>query len=210
MFLQPKEPFPPVSMADKEGCLAFSLNLSVTRLIEAYSKGIFPWYNEGEPVIWWSPDPRMVLFPDELKVSKSMRKVLRDNVFKITYDKNFRDVILNCREIKREGQKGTWITDEIVTYYQHLHNLGLAHSVEVWNQKDELVGGLYGVWIKNVFCGESMFAKESNASKAGFISFVQKFKDKLEIIDCQVYSEHLESLGGRLIPREDYIRYLER
>ncbi|MGI9525849.1 MAG: leucyl/phenylalanyl-tRNA--protein transferase [Weeksellaceae bacterium] len=208
MFLQPNEPFPPVSLADDQGCLAFSFDLSLTRLIEAYQKGIFPWYNEDEPVIWWSPDPRMVLFPDELKVSKSMKKVLRDNIFHITYNQDFAQVIQACRSMPREGQDGTWITDEIITYYQHLHNLGLAHSVEVWNKNKQLVGGLYGVWIKRVFCGESMFAKESNASKAGFISFVQKHADDLDIIDCQIYTKHLASLGARLIPRDAYLKYL--
>ena len=208
LFLQPDQPFPSVNQANKDGILAFSMNLSVLRLIEAYHKGIFPWYNEDEPVIWWSPDPRMVLFPDELNVSKSMQKILRDKVFNITYNQNFKAVIENCRKIPRSGQNGTWISDEIVEYYTHLHHLGYVHSVEVWNQKGELAGGLYGVWVKNVFCGESMFAKESNASKAGFISFVQKFQNKIELIDCQIYTKHLASFGARLIPREEYLKYL--
>lgn len=209
LFLQSHQPFPPVELADEYGVLAYSMNLSVPRLLEAYQKGIFPWYNPDEPVIWWSPDPRMVLFPEKLKISKSMRKVLRDKIFKITYNQNFAEVIQNCREIKREGQKGTWITDEIVMYYQKLHDLGIAQSVEVWNQKEELVGGLYGVWVNEVFCGESMFAKVSNASKAGFISFVEKFKNKIKVIDCQVHTEHLESLGAELIPRNQYLEYLK-
>ncbi|MXV37247.1 leucyl/phenylalanyl-tRNA--protein transferase [Flavobacteriaceae bacterium Ap0902] len=208
MFLQDTEPFPPVTLADKEGCLAFSLNLSMPRLIEAYHKGIFPWYNENEPVIWWSPDPRMVLFPEELRVSKSMKKVLRDQTFKVTFNLDFARVIRECRAIPRTGQNGTWITDEIVSHYQNLHELGLAHSVEVWNKEGELVGGLYGVWIKRVFCGESMFAKESNASKAGFITFVENFKNDLDIIDCQIYTKHLASLGAKLIPRDKYLSYL--
>lgn len=208
LFLPPDQPFPPVSYANEEGMLAFSMNLSITRLLEAYHKGIFPWYNEGEPVIWWSPDPRFVLFPDELKVSKSMQKIMRDQVFQITYNQAFDQVIRACLAIPRTGQQGTWITDEIVTYYIHLHHLGFAHSVEVWNQQGELAGGLYGVKVKKVFCGESMFAKESNASKAGFISFVQQFGKELDVIDCQVYTEHLESLGARMITRDEYLSFL--
>ena len=189
--------------------LAISMDLTVTRLLEAYHKGIFPWYNEGDPVIWWSPDPRMVLFPSELKISKSMRKIFKDEVFHITYDQDFAQVIENCRKIKRTGQQGTWITDEIVNCYTQLHAMGYVRSTEVWNQKGELVGGLYGVWVKNVFCGESMFAKKSNASKAGFISFVQKNRDKLDLIDCQIYTEHLASLGARLISRDEFLTFLK-
>ena len=210
LFLQPDQPFPPLSQTNKDGILAFSMNLSIIRLIEAYQKGIFPWYNEDEPVIWWSPDPRMVLFPNELKISKSMRKILREQTFKVTYNQDFAAVIENCRNIARPGQDGTWITDEIVEYYTHLHRLGLAKSVEVYNQKNELVGGLYGIQINKVFCGESMFAKESNASKVGFISFIQKYKNEIEIIDCQVYTKHLASLGARLIPRDAYLAFLNK
>ena len=210
LFLQPNQPFPPLSQTNKDGILAFSMNLSIIRLIEAYQKGIFPWYNEDEPVIWWSPDPRMVLFPNELKISKSMRKILREQTFKVTYNQDFAAVIENCRNIARPGQDGTWITDEIVEYYTHLHRLGLAKSVEVYNQKNELVGGLYGIQINKVFCGESMFAKESNASKVGFISFIQKYKNEIEIIDCQVYTKHLASLGARLIPRDAYLAFLNK
>ena len=210
LFLQPNQPFPPLSQTNKDGILAFSMNLSIIRLIEAYQKGIFPWYNEDEPVIWWSPDPRMVLFPNELKISKSMRKILREQTFKVTYNQDFAAVIENCRNIARPRQDGTWITDEIVEYYTHLHRLGLAKSVEVYNQKNELVGGLYGIQINKVFCGESMFAKESNASKVGFISFIQKYKNEIEIIDCQVYTKHLASLGARLIPRDAYLAFLNK
>ena len=210
LYLQPNQPFPPLSQTNKDGILAFSMNLSIIRLIEAYQKGIFPWYNEDEPVIWWSPDPRMVLFPNELKISKSMRKILREQTFKVTYNQYFAAVIENCRNIARPGQDGTWITDEIVEYYTHLHRLGLAKSVEVYNQKNELVGGLYGIQINKVFCGESMFAKESNASKVGFISFIQKYKNEIEIIDCQVYTKHLASLGARLIPRDAYLAFLNK
>ncbi|MBV7440120.1 leucyl/phenylalanyl-tRNA--protein transferase [Weeksellaceae bacterium TAE3-ERU29] len=208
LFLRDNQLFPPVEQTDKNGILAFSMNLELPRLIEAYTKGIFPWYNSDEPVIWWSPDPRMVLFSKDLKVSKSMKQVFRKQMFTFTINKNFSEVIKACREIPRVGQDGTWISDEIIEKYIQLHQLGLANSVEVWNDKKELVGGLYGVKINRVFCGESMFAKESNASKAGFIWFVQKFKDKIDIIDCQIYTKHLASLGAKLIPREKYLSYL--
>lgn len=208
IFLQDHQAFPPVDQANKEGILAVSMNLSIVRLLEAYHKGIFPWYNADEPVLWWSPDPRMVLFPEELKISKSMRKIFRDELFKITYNQDFKAVIENCRDIPRAGQDGTWISDEIIAYYTHLFNLGWVQSVEVWNQEGDLVGGLYGVLVDRVFCGESMFAKESNASKAGFISFIQEFKNELDLIDCQIYTKHLASLGARLIPRKEYLTYL--
>ena len=208
LFLRENQPFPPVEQTDSNGVLAFSMNLELPRLIEAYRKGIFPWYNSDEPVIWWSPDPRMVLFPEELRVSKSMKQVFKKGTFSFTLNKNFSEVIKACREIPREGQDGTWISDEIIEKYIELHQLGLANSVEVWNSKQELVGGFYGVKINRVFCGESMFAKESNASKAGFIWFVQKFRNKIDIIDCQIYTKHLASLGAKLIPREEYLSYL--
>lgn len=208
IFLQDHQAFPPVDQANKEGILAVSMNLSIVRLLEAYHKGIFPWYNADEPVLWWTPDPRMVLFPEELKISKSMRKIFRDELFKITYNQDFKAVIENCRDIPRAGQDGTWISDEIIAYYTHLFNLGWVQSVEVWNQEGDLVGGLYGVLVDRVFCGESMFAKESNASKAGFISFIQEFKNELDLIDCQIYTKHLASLGATLIPRKEYLTYL--
>lgn len=137
-----------------------------------------------------------------------MRKIFRDELFKITYNQDFKAVIENCRDIPRAGQDGTWISDEIIAYYTHLFNLGWVQSVEVWNQEGDLVGGLYGVLVDRVFCGESMFAKESNASKAGFISFIQEFKNELDLIDCQIYTKHLASLGARLIPRKEYLTYL--
>ena len=208
IFLQDHQAFPPVDQANKEGILAVSMNLSIVRLLEAYHKGIFPWYNADEPVLWWTPDPRMVLFPEELKISKSMRKIFRDELFKITYNQDFKAVIENCRDIPRAGQDGTWISDEIIAYYTHLFNLGWVQSVEVWNQEGDLVGGLYGVLVDRGFCGESMFAKESNASKAGFISFIQEFKNELDLIDCQIYTKHLASLGAKLIPRKEYLTYL--
>lgn len=208
LFLSDNEPFPPVERADARGIIAFSFQLTVERLLEAYSKGIFPWYNEDEPVIWWSPDPRMVLFPQELKISKSMRKVLKERRFKFTINQAFREVINACAEVPRKNQSGTWISEEIIKNYCKLHQLGLANSVEVWNHENKLVGGLYGVRIRRVFFGESMFAKESNASKAGFIWFVNLIKECVDIVDCQIHTSHLESLGAKLIPRSEFLSYL--
>jgi len=190
--------------------LAVGADLSSARLVDAYSKGIFPWYNDGQPVLWWSPDPRMVLIPQEIHISKSMRKVLREAAFKVTYNTRFLDVILNCKRIEREGQHGTWITNDMVEAYLNLHKLGYAQSVEVW-QDEELVGGLYGVNLKDkqVFCGESMFSKVSNASKVAFISLAQKLmRQDYKLIDCQVYTAHLESLGAKEISREEFLSYL--
>lgn len=210
-FLKSKDDaFPNPHLADAEGLLAVGGDLSVARLLTAYQSGIFPWYEEGQPVLWWSPDPRMVLFPEKIKISKSMRKLFRDEVFQVTYNQNFEAVIEECAQIKRDGQSDTWITDAMVDAYVQLHELGFAHSVEVW-QNEELVGGLYGIYLKdkNIFCGESMFAKVSNASKYGFISLVQKLQNEgVRLIDCQVYTPHLESLGGEEILREEFLHYL--
>lgn len=202
--------FPPVEQASPEGILAIGGDLSPERLQLAYKSGIFPWFNKGEPIIWWSPDPRMVMFPNELEVSKSMRNILNRNLFRITFNQCFRDVISNCQKIKRDGQKGTWITNDMIEAYCHLNALGLAISVEVW-QDEELVGGLYGVDLGHVFCGESMFSKVSNASKIAFISLVRYLKENhYSLLDCQVYNEHLESLGCREIPRTDFIKILKK
>lgn len=200
--------FPEYSETDKFGIIAYGGDLSVERLKLAYQKGIFPWFNENEPILWWFPNPRFVLFPSELKVSKSMKKILRDNVFQITENQAFEELIWNCREVKREGQKGSWITDDMMDAYIQLHQSGLAKSIEVW-QNGQLVGGFYGVERGSIFCGESMFAHVSNASKAGFIWFVQKYQTKYELIDCQVYTAHLESLGGREISADQFIHYLK-
>jgi leucyl/phenylalanyl-tRNA--protein transferase len=205
-FLTQKIEFPDVSEASLDGLLAVGGDLSPERLLYAYQNGIFPWFEDTEPILWWSPDPRFVLFPDDLKVSKSMKQLLKKNQFKVTENKAFKDVIENCAEAKREGQQGTWITDKMIEAYMKLHKLGYAKSVEVW-QNDELVGGLYGIVIGNdVFCGESMFAKVSNASKVGFITFIQNSNYKL--IDCQLHTKHLESLGGKHIPRLEFVKYL--
>lgn len=201
--------FPPVSEADEEGILAIGGDLSAERLQLAYKSGIFPWFNEGEPILWWSPDPRMVLFLDELIVSKSMRNILNRNQFKVTFNQNFKDVISNCQKIKRDGQSGTWISNGMIDAYCNLHEIGVAKSVEVW-QDEVLVGGLYGIDLGHVFCGESMFSKVSNASKVAFIALVEYLKrGNYKLLDCQVYNPHLESLGCREIDREEFISILK-
>lgn len=205
-FLTEQITFPDVSQASPEGLLAIGGDLSTERLLLAYTSGIFPWFDETQPILWWSPDPRFVLFPDRLKVSKSMQRLLNKQPFKVTYNTCFERVIDACAQIKREGQKGTWITPEMKASYVQLHKLGYATSVEVWHEK-KLVGGLYGIDLKNgVFCGESMFSASSNASKYGFVTFVRSTKFKL--IDCQVYTEHLASLGAQEIDRHAFLGYL--
>jgi len=200
--------FPNVNTASQDGIVAIGGDLSAARLILAYKSGIFPWYNEGEPIIWYSPDPRMVLFPDKLKISKSMYQVLRKNDFEITFNQNFTEVISQCKTWERKDQAGTWITDEMKIAYMKLHELGIAKSIEVW-QNNELVGGLYGIDLGHVFCGESMFSKVSNASKAAFIHLTRKLKEEnYKLIDCQVYNEHLASLGAEEIPRAKFIEIL--
>lgn len=192
-----------------EGIVAFGGDLSAERVWFAYQLGIFPWFNPGEDILWWCPDPRFVLFPTELKVSKSMRKILNRGVFTFSENRDFRGVIKNCQEVSRKGQEGTWLSDELMDAFIQLHTYGLAKSIEVW-QDNELVGGFYGLQIGNVFCGESMFAKVSNASKAGFIHFVESHKETLEIIDCQSHTDHLESLGARMIPKREFLKILHR
>lgn len=202
--------FPNCEQASPEGLLAIGGDLSVDRLQLAYNSGIFPWYSEDEPILWWSPDPRMVLFPKDLKVSKSMQKLFKKEAFSVTYNKAFNQVIENCADIKREGQEDTWITEEMINAYQELHRKGTAVSVEVWID-DDLVGGLYGIDLheKKIFCGESMFSKVSNASKYAFISLVNRLKKKgYQLIDCQVHTNHLESLGAIEIDRQVFLTYL--
>ena len=211
MYLLSKEiEFPPVHLANEDGLLAIGGDLSIERLKLAYKSGIFPWYNQGEPIIWYSPDPRMVLFPSDLRISKSMKQVIRKKEFTITYNQHFSEVISNCKQIYRPSDLGeTWITDEMQRAYIKLHKKGIAKSVEVWKNR-ELVGGLYGVDLGTVFCGESMFSKESNASKLAFIYLTQKLEKKnYKVIDCQVYNPHLESLGAKEISRGDFLKFLE-
>jgi leucyl/phenylalanyl-tRNA--protein transferase len=200
--------FPSPEFADEEGLLAFGGDLSLERLLLAYRNGIFPWFSEDDPICWWCPDPRFVLFPEELKISKSMRTVLNTGTFKFTIDKAFEEVIKNCQKVFRKDQPGTWITDEVLEAYNNLHKEGYAHSAETW-KNGELVGGLYGVKLGKVFFGESMFSKESNASKFAFIKFVEQLKKQdIQLLDCQVYTEHLESLGARMIKRKDFLQML--
>jgi len=197
--------FPPADQAEPDGLLAIGGDLSRERLLLAYHKGIFPWY-EGDHILWWNPDPRFVLFPAELKISKSMQQLFRKNEFDFTMDQNFAGVIANCKSIGRKGQQGTWITDAVRDAYIDLHQEGYAHSAECW-YKGELVGGLYGVRIGKIFFGESMFSKMGNASKFAFIKLMQHFiTEGLELVDCQVYTEHLESLGARMIPRDEFLQ----
>jgi len=198
--------FPDVEEADEEGLLAIGGDLSVARLLLAYRNGIFPWFNQDKVVLWWSPNPRFVLLPENLKVSKSMRRFLKHCDYNVTINQDFRAVITACAKAKREGQAGTWITTNMIEAYCKLHDLGYAKSVEVW-RNNILVGGFYGVDLNNgIFCGESMFAKESNASKTAFITFIQNTDYKL--IDCQVYTNHLASLGAKDVSRREFMDYL--
>ena len=202
--------FPDVTEADRDGILAVGGDLSPERLLLAYQSGIFPWFDSDDPILWWAPHQRMVLFPDELVVSKSMRSILRKEIFTVTFNKDFRGVISNCSQIRKNGQRGTWITSEMIEAYVKLHELGFAKSVEVW-QNNELVGGLYGIDLGHVFCGESMFSKVSNASKVAFITLVENLKiRKYKLIDCQVHNDHLESLGAREIDRAEFMKIFTR
>jgi leucyl/phenylalanyl-tRNA--protein transferase len=201
--------FPPVESAQEDGLLAIGGDLSVQRLLMAYERGIFPWY-EGDVPVWWCPNPRFVLDPPNLKVSKSMKQLLKRNKFRFSMNEAFSEVINNCKKIYRHGQDGTWITNEVVASYKKMHEYGYAHSAEVW-LNEELVGGLYGIRLGNVFFGESMFSLLSNASKYAFINYVQQLKKEgVQLIDCQVYTEHLESLGASMIPREEFINLLHK
>jgi leucyl/phenylalanyl-tRNA--protein transferase len=199
--------FPPVTEAMPDGLLAIGGDLTTERLLLAYRNGIFPWY-DGDVPLWWSPDPRFVLYPTEVKVSKSMRTILRSNRFTFTINKAFDAVINNCKMNERKDQDGTWINHEVENAYKELHKRGYAYSAEAW-LNNELVGGLYGVRLGNVFFGESMFTTVSNASKYAFIKFVRLLqKEKVTIIDCQVHTPHLESLGARFIERAEFIKHL--
>lgn len=201
--------FPPVDLANKDGILAYGGDLSPKRVLLAYHKGIFPWYSEETPILWWCPDPRFVLFPDELHVSKSTRRLMRKGTFEVTFDKDFEQVLKNCKQMPRKDQDGTWITEELFNTYIEIHAMGYAHSVEVW-QNGELVGGLFGVNIGGVYFGESMFTKVSNASKVGFASLVVQLQKRgVQLIDCQVWTAHLESFGARHIKREKFMHNLD-
>lgn len=200
--------FPNPHEAEPDGLLAVGGDLEPQTLINAYSIGAFPWYNEEDPILWWCPDPRLVLFPSEVKVSKSMKQLLKKGVFSYSLNQKFEEVIDNCRQI-RLAQEGTWISPEIVDAYTRMHHLGLAHSVEVW-QEDVLVGGFYGLQLGRVFYGESMFSKVSNASKAALIYFcLHAMQEGIEVIDCQQSTNHLISLGAREISRYDFLELLD-
>lgn len=209
LFVLDKElAFPPAHLAGTDGLLAMGGDLSTERLLLAYRTGIFPWY-EGEHILWWCPDPRFVLFPGELKINKTIKRLLTRNGFDFTINKAFKQVIHQCKKITRPGQEGTWITDEVEKAFIKMHELGYAHSAEVWKE-GELAGGLYGIRLGKVFFGESMFSKQSNASRFAFIKYVQQLKSEgIELIDCQVYTEYLESLGAKMILRKDFIRVLD-
>lgn len=202
--------FPPVETAHESGILAIGGALTVDWLLLAYQHGAFPWFEDGEPITWWTPNPRMVVDPKTFKPSKSMRNILNRNLFEVTFNTCFEKVITHCQQVKRQGQNGTWITDEMLTSYCVLHQLGYAQSVEVW-QAGQLVGGLYGVDVGHgVFCGESMFSLVSNASKVAFHKLIERLREKeYQLLDCQVYNPHLELLGAFEIPREKYMEYLQ-
>jgi leucyl/phenylalanyl-tRNA--protein transferase len=200
--------FPPLEEAMPDGLLAAGGDLSAERLLLAYQSGIFPWYNEEDIPLWWSPDPRFVLFPANLKVSKSMKQVLKKGEFEFRMNTAFANVIANCSQSERKDQPGTWISKDIIDAYTQLHELGYAYSAEAW-QGETLVGGLYGVLLGNIFFGESMFSKVSNASKFAFIKWVELLKaNGIKLIDCQVHTGHLESMGAEMISREAFVEIL--
>lgn len=200
--------FPHPSLADEDGLLAVLGDLSPERLLLAYSNGIFPWYSEDEPILWWSPDPRFVLYPQDIRISHSMKKLLKKGTYRVTFNNCFGDVISNCSNLRKES--GTWITDEMIEAYCRLHELGFAHSVETWYD-DRLVGGLYGVSIGKCFFGESMFSTMSNSSKVAIIALSKALLEKgFIMIDCQVYTEHLETLGSVLISRERFLKNVKK
>jgi leucyl/phenylalanyl-tRNA--protein transferase len=201
--------FPDPSLADEDGLLAVGGDLSPERLAQAYGHGIFPWFSEGDPILWFAPHERCVVFPAKVKISKSMNKLLKSGFFKITSNQAFEQVIRCCAKVDRtkQGQDDTWITSDMQQAYIRLHQIGLAHSVEVWHEQ-QLVGGLYGLIINRVFCGESMFSIMSNASKAAFISLCQT--QAFDLIDCQLPNEHLMTLGAEMIPSADYLKILRQ
>ena len=202
--------FPPPELADDDGLLAIGGDLSVNRLILAYSMGIFPWYSDNDPILWWSPDPRLVLIPGELKVSRTLRQTIKKGIYHVTTNTAFEDVIRNCATIRRKGQGGTWITGDMIKAYVRLHKAGYAHSVESW-AGDELAGGFYGVMMGKAFFGESMFAKKTDASKVAFATYAAILAEKdFELIDCQVTTDHMKRFGAREIPRTEFLKLLQK
>ncbi len=215
LWLNPDDPHyefpnPENALADPDGLLAVGGDLSPERIISAYLRGIFPWYSYGQPILWWSPNPRAVLFPEKLHISKSLKKIIRKKRFTTTMDQAFHQVIYSCAQTPRKDQDGTWITDDMQQAYLHLHQLGIAHSVECW-LGDELVGGLYGLALGKVFFGESMFSHQSNASKVAFIHLLDELtKSGYALIDCQVTTDHLLSLGAEEIPRKQFLTLVKQ
>jgi leucyl/phenylalanyl-tRNA--protein transferase len=200
--------FPSAETASLEGIVAIGGDLDPNRILNAYKKGIFPWFENDNNLVWWSPDPRMVLFPKKIKISKSTKKIINQDYFKVTYNQSFNEVVECCSKVKRFGQNGTWITEGLKKAYNQLHEMGYAYSVEVWKDY-ELVGGLYGIDLGDIFCGESMFTKANNASKVGFIHLVKELtKNNYKLIDCQVPSAHLKSLGAEEISRKEFLSFL--
>lgn len=201
--------FPDPRNSSKEGLVAFGGDLDPNRILSAYKKGIFPWYSKGDPILWWSPDPRLVLYPDDLKISRSLKKILKKRIFEVRVDTDFKEVILNCKNIKRKDQEGTWILPEIVDAFNRLHQMGFAHSIEVY-QDNKLVGGLYGLSLGAAFFGESMFSKVGNASKVALVKLVQISKEfNFDFIDCQIPTLHLKKMGAMEIGRDRFLDELE-
>jgi len=200
--------FPDPSHADDDGLLAAGGNLQPQTLLAAYAKGIFPWYAEDQPILWWSPDPRMVLFPAEFQCSKRLARRMRQNVYTLSFDKAFDEVIQNCADIPRRGESGTWILPEMITAYQHMYELGHAHSVEVW-ENESLIGGLYGVFMNQMFFAESMFSRRTDASKMALAMLCERaIEENWKLIDCQFHTGHLQSLGAREISREEFMKLI--
>ena len=200
--------FPDPLYANDKGLLAYGGDLAPSRIIRAYANGIFPWYNEDDPILWWSPNPRLILELDEFKVSKSLKKTINKNIFEIKFDENFKQTMLECKKINRINQNSTWILDEVVEAYYEIHKMGFAHSFEAYFN-GELVGGGYGINIGNIFCGESMFSKKTDASKVALYYLVQRLKEKgFSLIDCQIPSSHLKSLGAKTISREKFLKLI--
>ncbi|HQH17151.1 MAG TPA: leucyl/phenylalanyl-tRNA--protein transferase [Smithella sp.] len=208
--LTKKLAFPPPELADDDGLLAVGGDLSVNRLVLAYSMGIFPWSSDDTPILWWSPDPRPVIFPGRLKIPRTLRQTMKKGIFRITTNAAFEDVIRNCATISRKGQDGTWINHDMIEAYIRLHKAGYAHSVEAWDG-DELAGGLYGIILGRAFFGESMFAKKSDASKVAFATYALTLAEKgFELIDCQVTTAHMKRFGAVEIPREEFMNHLQK
>ena len=200
--------FPSPRSANEHGVVAYGGDLNPNRIIQAYKQGIFPWFESDDNLLWWSPSPRMILYPEKIKISKSLKSVIKKNTFKVTFNKDFEEVIESCSNIKRLGQKGTWITSGLKESFLQLHEKGLAMSVEVWKDS-KIVGGLYGLDLGNVFCGESMFSKSSNASKVALVNLSSELrKNNYKFIDCQIPTEHLKSMGGEEVSRDDFLKLL--